>query len=539
MSGELGTLMGANAISGHRTGGNTAVGGNYVPFFTARVEYVLLDSQDKEKFDKLGGWKSIGTIECRPFVGNENTSNIPPIIAKPLNSTSTQYPLLNEIVLIYTGVSNQAQGGISNYAPEYYYMGPISVWNGPEQNLRPSAEFDKEKISGLFNSTGDVRRIIKAPGDITLEGRSGNAIRFGSSIQGFNSPFKGPDRSPLLVISNKQGEYTNNKEATFENINKDGSSMYMLSGHDVSFIPASLNYDSYNVDIESNPKSNYVEPKQSTGDVQEKSSEQVDMEVPVTKEVLPVIAPVMSPVTGSLENNQDLDDSNLPDNELQMQSFDDVENYIFTSDVVQYKEAVETSPKYETSSTVSFDFKNYSSLPPRILGNKQFQSFVSDQGVKLKVSEISRKIGVSENDLYMVIFAESGFKTTAVNEHTQATGLIQFMPKTAIRLGTSIQELYNMNNLQQLKYVEKYFSGRKFKNLYDLYLYTFVPIAVGKPLNWVFQWKGVSAYTVSVQNSAIANAAGKKPGVPLTVADFYKYVDKLINSKLNPKQPKK
>ena len=38
----------------------------------------------------------------------------------------------------------------------------------------------------------------------------------------------------------------------------------------------------------------------------------------------------------------------------------------------------------------------------------------------------------------------------------RATGLIQFMPKTAKNFGTSTQELFKMDNVKQLDYVHKY-----------------------------------------------------------------------------------
>ena len=43
----------------------------------------------------------------------------------------------------------------------------------------------------------------------------------------------------------------------------------------------------------------------------------------------------------------------------------------------------------------------------------------------------------------------------------RATGLIQFMPKTAKNLGTSTQQLFKMSNVQQLDYVYKYFLSAK------------------------------------------------------------------------------
>lgn len=73
-----------------------------------------------------------------------------------------------------------------------------------------------------------------------------------------------------------------------------------------------------------------------------------------------------------------------------------------------------------------------------------------------RVKEIAQRINCNYLDIMAVMKAESGIKATAVNKHSGATGLIQFMPKTALGLGTTTQALRCMTALQQLDYVEKY-----------------------------------------------------------------------------------
>jgi hypothetical protein len=57
---------------------------------------------------------------------------------------------------------------------------------------------------------------------------------------------------------------------------------------------------------------------------------------------------------------------------------------------------------------------------------------------------------------------------------------------------------------------------------------TFFPLALGKPANFVIETSKQNATLISEQNPGIARAAGKKPGDPLTVSDFYKYVSSLL-----------
>ena len=132
-----------------------------------------------------------------------------------------------------------------------------------------------------------------------------------------------------------------------------------------------------------------------------------------------------------------------------------------------------------------------------------------------KLIDISAKLGIEPNWLMSIINSETGgrFSSNTVNKQGKdvagydesgklvkaageadhadpfqrakyrATGLIQFMPKTAKGLNTSTQALYKMSNVEQLDYVYKYFlpAKGKLKSFEDLYLYTFYPNAVGKP----------------------------------------------------------
>jgi hypothetical protein len=63
-----------------------------------------------------------------------------------------------------------------------------------------------------------------------------------------------------------------------------------------------------------------------------------------------------------------------------------------------------------------------------------------------------------------------------------ATGLIQFMPKVAIALGTTVEALTRMTPEEQINYVYKYFkpyTGR-LHNLGDVYMAILWPKGVGK-----------------------------------------------------------
>jgi hypothetical protein len=64
-----------------------------------------------------------------------------------------------------------------------------------------------------------------------------------------------------------------------------------------------------------------------------------------------------------------------------------------------------------------------------------------------------------------------------------ATGLIQFMPKTARSLGTTTEELALMSEVERLWYVQEYLRPyyHRIKSLSDMYMAILAPIAIGRP----------------------------------------------------------
>lgn len=78
-----------------------------------------------------------------------------------------------------------------------------------------------------------------------------------------------------------------------------------------------------------------------------------------------------------------------------------------------------------------------------------------------RVKEVAKRINCDYKDLLAVMNAESGVNEKAVNPHGGATGLIQFMPKTAKGLGTSTHELLQMTKVEQMDYVEKFLINAK------------------------------------------------------------------------------
>ena len=99
-------------------------------------------------------------------------------------------------------------------------------------------------------------------------------------------------------------------------------------------------------------------------------------------------------------------------------------------------------------------------------------------------------------DWHLAVMAnESGFSPSITNS-IGATGLIQFIPSTAKRLGTTTDELRGMSREEQLFWVEKYyapFAGRM-HDVEDVYMATFMPAHVGRGSDNIIAVKGQKVY---------------------------------------------
>lgn len=115
-----------------------------------------------------------------------------------------------------------------------------------------------------------------------------------------------------------------------------------------------------------------------------------------------------------------------------------------------------------------------------------------------KVQRVASFLGVNPNWLMFVMWFETAHTLNSkIQNSIKATGLIQFMPATAIGLGTTVDALKAMSNVEQLDYVQKHlapFKGR-YKDFVDLYCAIFWPAAVGKDDSY-----RITSDIVAVQN---------------------------------------
>ena len=140
-----------------------------------------------------------------------------------------------------------------------------------------------------------------------------------------------------------------------------------------------------------------------------------------------------------------------------------------------------------------------------------------------KIDHIAKRLDVDPEWILLSICRESRANPKAINPFSNATGIIQWLPSTAIDLGTTVDKIYNMSFYEQLDLVEKYILRTgliKYINSYeDFYLAIFYPRAVGKSDDYIIGKKNslVVKYNYPLSNDGI-----------ITVRDFKNYAKVII-----------
>ena len=245
----------------------------------ARVIDIVLD-ENHPKFNDVGQWNGIGAIFYE-FVNQSGTTS-ETSYALPYDSQQKTYPLVNEIVLLFS-LPNQ-QIGVNTANQSYFYLKPLGVWNHPHHDAYPNlVKSNSPQQSQDYKATdqGVVRRVtdgsteveLNSPvnpsqntfvekadihplmpymGDSLLEGRHGQSLRFGSTAKSQseisnNWSSTGKNGDPITILRN--GQPTNVSDRGWipitENISQDLSSIYLTSYQKIPFSIANENFVSY------------------------------------------------------------------------------------------------------------------------------------------------------------------------------------------------------------------------------------------------------------------------------------------------------
>ncbi|OQP59761.1 hypothetical protein A3860_36390, partial [Niastella vici] len=136
-----------------------------------------------------------------------------------------------------------------------------------------------------------------------------------------------------------------------------------------------------------------------------------------------------------------------------------------------------------------------------------------DIDFRIKVAEVAKNLKLDVNYLMSIMAFETGGSFSPSQKNgagSTATGLIQFMKKTALDMGTTTDALAKMTAVQQLDYVQKYFKNYtgKLTSLEDAYMVVLWPAAATKDNDYVLFNKyetdknGVKTETLNYKQNA-------------------------------------
>lgn len=213
-----------------------------------RVVDVILD-ETHPQYRSKGGGISINGVFYKPLTSTaseESPESLP--FAYQQHAQIKVVPLVGEIIQIQPLPIPSATDFVSK--TRKYYTKILNVWNNANSNFYPDTEnnFNIDfSQGGNFVELGNINPIGSSPGDLQIEGRQGQSIRFtgGRSI---SNPWVDSSNlgKPVIIISNGQKETEDGFTTIGEDINLDSSSIYMVTDHRIPLIQASERRNSYN-----------------------------------------------------------------------------------------------------------------------------------------------------------------------------------------------------------------------------------------------------------------------------------------------------
>ena len=186
-----------------------------------------------------------GVYYRMPSIGKDE-SNIEGLqFAHQGSSTMRVIPMEGEMVQIESAPGANSQG--TPGATVKYWTKIVNVWNSPHHNASPDTKQVgwQERLIGGAKEEANINPLQASPGDMLIEGRLGQSIRFGGN-KGLSSLVGDSNNgSPLIIISNGQIVTDNGIDPIEENINDDFNSLYFAAKHVIPLKTANTKRDSY------------------------------------------------------------------------------------------------------------------------------------------------------------------------------------------------------------------------------------------------------------------------------------------------------
>lgn len=228
------------------------------PYLLGLVEDVITNEEHPLYNPKTG--KNVGDIIVRFLPAEKDVPTKKLSAATPMESNFQQYPLKHEMVLVF-----RPYGGKS------FYLRPLNTTNKPTENSWASLTLEYAPTSqttvddrslaqrgglvdtrrqvttlfdGRFKVNPSTRPVRACEGDVMLQGRFGNIVRFGSSL--FSNPLAKVAQPNLLITVGqaipKERSTTDDTGTSlmYQNINEDKNSIWIVTDEKVPFIAATV-----------------------------------------------------------------------------------------------------------------------------------------------------------------------------------------------------------------------------------------------------------------------------------------------------------
>jgi hypothetical protein len=216
-------------------------------FTIGKVLGVLMDENTPsgELFSRDGEWGGIGTIYYIDYPSNKNVSatDLTKLsTAIPFLPNQKYLPLIEELVVLFDLPSPQAQDN-SNKSQKYY-LSVLNLWNNNQHNSQPANEL---VLGNTFTENANIKSLLPFEGDSIFEGRTGNSLRFSSTTK-FNNrenwwSLTGNNGDPITLLTNGHNYNASSLKPYVEEINNDGSALYLTSTQQVPFNIREFSYN--------------------------------------------------------------------------------------------------------------------------------------------------------------------------------------------------------------------------------------------------------------------------------------------------------
>lgn len=236
------------------------------PYRDGLVEDIILNEEHPEYSSKYG--YNIGMVKVRIIPDDRGVANSQLNWAMPLDSTIREYPLKNEIVMIFYSVGRlfyTRRVNINNKITENTWPGlsqqfsPNTVSSVKSEEVvtaarggpayRPENIPESTKLGDTFIENPSVKMARPYEGDTIIQSRHGTIARFGSNR--FSNPVISNSQPNLLLTVGLDGnKFTSTERVSpysliFEDINKDKSCIWMVVDEKIVLEPATLGSEAH------------------------------------------------------------------------------------------------------------------------------------------------------------------------------------------------------------------------------------------------------------------------------------------------------